>query len=223
MADRLNLNEDLTNVGSIISKNGKFKLAMQGDGNLVLYRSTGQALWSTSTHGRTVSEAIMQDDGNFVMYGPGRSVIWQTATCGNPGAWLTVKNNGNVVIYDSAGNQLWESKSTVSRFGPFNFRKRNSLTGGILTDAIQIQRERAKVKSRVLFASFAMLILVISVIILWHYGLLDRDSFKVKSILILILFTLIAERYIRATDFAGWFNWLSVTIVIPLLLILLFV
>ena len=82
MADKLNPNDDLAAIGSITSQNGQSTLILQGDGNLVLYRSGGKARWATNTDGKTVSQAIMQSDGNFVMYGPGNQYIWDTATNG---------------------------------------------------------------------------------------------------------------------------------------------
>ena len=113
MVDKLNPNDDLAAIGSIASQDGRSTLVMQGDGNLVLYRTGGQACWATGTNGRSVSQAIMQGDGNFVMYGPGGVYVWDTATDGHPGAWLTVQNDGNVVIYDPAGNPLWATNTNI--------------------------------------------------------------------------------------------------------------
>ena len=84
MADKLNAYDDLAVIGSITSQNGQSSLVMQGDGNLVLYRSGGTARWATGTVGKVVSQAVMQGDGNFVMYGPGAVYIWDTATDGHP-------------------------------------------------------------------------------------------------------------------------------------------
>lgn len=90
MADKLNSNDDLVVIGSIASQDGRSTLVMQGDGNLVLYRSGGKARWATGTDGKAVSQAIMQGDGNFVMYGPGGKYIWDTATHGpRERSWLS--------------------------------------------------------------------------------------------------------------------------------------
>ncbi len=43
-------------------------LINQGDGNVVLYNSNGQALWSSGTAGNGPSTLIMQTDGNLVLY-----------------------------------------------------------------------------------------------------------------------------------------------------------
>jgi hypothetical protein len=113
MTDRLNAYDDLASIGTITSTDGRFSLVMQGDGNLVLYRSGGKPRWATGTDGRTVSRAVMQGDGNFVIYGPADAYIWDTATDGHPGAWLTVQNDGNLVIYDPAGVPLWASHTDL--------------------------------------------------------------------------------------------------------------
>lgn len=105
--DRLNSGDILKIGQSITSQNGQYKLIMQGDGNLVLYDSSGKALWASGTNGHTVSLTIMQNDGNFVMYGPG-GAIWTTNTWGHSGSWLTIQNDGNIVLYGSNNKPLWE-------------------------------------------------------------------------------------------------------------------
>lgn len=47
------------------SDNGKYRAAMQEDGNFVLYG--GKALWASNTMGNG-DRVIMQDDGNLVVY-----------------------------------------------------------------------------------------------------------------------------------------------------------
>ncbi|MGW7817345.1 hypothetical protein ACWGLF_04255, partial [Streptomyces puniciscabiei] len=58
---------------------------MQTDGNLVVYSSTGTALWSTHTNGHSGAYAVMQNDGNFVVYtstgGTGKGgALWSSNT-----------------------------------------------------------------------------------------------------------------------------------------------
>jgi hypothetical protein len=120
MADRLNPGEHLTAGGSITSHNSRFTFTLQGDGNLVLYRSDGKYRWDTATNGRMVSHASMQTDGNFVIFGklPFMRLtgpIWATNTAGHPGAWLVVQDDGNVVIYDQGGSWLWDTNTNISR------------------------------------------------------------------------------------------------------------
>jgi len=51
-------------------------LALQTDGNLVLYSRTGVPLWHTFTNGTAANLLAMQDDGNVVLYGPNGQVFW---------------------------------------------------------------------------------------------------------------------------------------------------
>jgi hypothetical protein len=87
---------------------GQFLLAQQTDGNLVLYRSDGAALWSTGTAGSAARIAVMQNDGNFVLYTTGGQPVWDSATAGNPGTVLAMQDDGNIVLY-GPGGPLWAS------------------------------------------------------------------------------------------------------------------
>jgi hypothetical protein len=103
MSDRLSPGQRLVSNSSesIVSSDGRFKLVMQIDGNLVLYKlESGQALWATGTDGQDVEFCIMQSDGNLVLYleGSGRPV-WASNTAGNPDSFLVVQNDGNLVVY----------------------------------------------------------------------------------------------------------------------------
>ena len=65
--------------------NGSAELAMQGDGNLVLYYA-GWVCWATHTNGKGATYAIMQADGNFVLYGPNGSV-WAAGRQSKHAGW----------------------------------------------------------------------------------------------------------------------------------------
>lgn len=93
---------------TIPSCDGRFTLYMQGDGNLVLYRNGGGALWSTETWGQPGNVAVMQDDGNLVVYSASGHPRWSSGTHGNPGAVLAMQDDGNLVIYKGS-SPLWSS------------------------------------------------------------------------------------------------------------------
>jgi hypothetical protein len=89
------------------SGDGRFELAFQDDGNLVLYRLTdGVALWASGTYAPG-GEAAMQVDGNLVVYDASGTPRWSSGTANYPGAGLFVQNDGNVVIYDYYGYPIW--------------------------------------------------------------------------------------------------------------------
>ena len=104
----LTANHQLNAGQSLASCNGDYSLDVQGDGNLVLYKS-GAALWSSGTAGTSASEAVMQGDGNFVLYNSSGTAEWSSKTNGNNGASLAVQNDGNVVIYSATGTALWST------------------------------------------------------------------------------------------------------------------
>lgn len=89
----------------IVSKNGKYSLAMQHDGNLVIYSRDG-FIWQAGTGGRG-DRFIMQTDGNAVVYDIDNKAIWATIT--NKGASLIMQDDGNLVVYDDNNNMIWNS------------------------------------------------------------------------------------------------------------------
>ncbi|MCC9306082.1 hypothetical protein LN042_02990 [Kitasatospora sp. RB6PN24] len=97
---------------------GNYELAMQTDGNLVIYGPSGSALWYSGTvnSGTTVADA--QTDGNFVVYS-GSTALWNSRTGGNPGAYPCFQPDGNLVVYRPSGtgqytcngSSLWDSNT----------------------------------------------------------------------------------------------------------------
>lgn len=56
-------------------------LALQTDGNLVLYARAGDAIWSTRTAGTgSRNRLVMQDDGNLVLYNASGKAVWSSHT-----------------------------------------------------------------------------------------------------------------------------------------------
>ena len=93
------------------SENGRFRLLMQLDGNLVLYESS-TPIWSSGTvNNDPNSRAVMQLDGNFVIYDGNNQPIWATGTGDRSGAYLAVLDNGTLMLFDSAAHTVWFSNS----------------------------------------------------------------------------------------------------------------
>lgn len=89
---------------SLLSTDGRFRLIMQGDGNLVAYGPTG-AVWDTSTSGAG-NWAVMQGDGNLVVYTAAGKSLWGSGTDGLGDSSLVMQSDGNLVIYH-AGYPTW--------------------------------------------------------------------------------------------------------------------
>jgi len=91
------------------SCDGHHTLAMQTDGNLVLYHNGKGATWASHTYKSDGDVAIMQTDGNFVLYGHHENALWASGTNGHGGARLVVQDDGNLVVYGPGNKALWAS------------------------------------------------------------------------------------------------------------------
>lgn len=96
---------------SIASCNGQYGLAMQGDGNLALYRHPGIGIWNSGTAGHRGAYTSMQADGNLVvqetaMRAPD-AVLWHAGTWEYPESSLAVADDGNLVVRTANGLPVW--------------------------------------------------------------------------------------------------------------------
>jgi hypothetical protein len=84
------------------SSNGEYILIMQGDGNLVLYKTGQGVIWATNTEGKGKGpyKLVFQSDNNLVIYDSIGSVLWATNTEGKTATRLILQNDGNLVIYN---------------------------------------------------------------------------------------------------------------------------
>jgi hypothetical protein len=91
---------------------GPYTMAMQTDGNFVLYKGN-QPLWQSGTYGHPNSWVVMQTDGNLVVYTPGPEVspLWQSGTYNQPGDHLVVQSDGNAVIYTPNWHAPWATNT----------------------------------------------------------------------------------------------------------------
>jgi hypothetical protein len=83
-------------------ESGGYRLAMQTDGNLVLY-GPGGPLWATYTRSDG-AVLVNQGDGNLVIYTADRNgVVWSSRTNGRGASRLVAQSDGNVVLYGPGG------------------------------------------------------------------------------------------------------------------------
>ncbi|HZM77787.1 MAG TPA: hypothetical protein VFC19_18875 [Candidatus Limnocylindrales bacterium] len=94
---------------ALLSCDGRFRLILQLDGNLVLYQGN-TPLWATGIRPLRVVMAIMQNDGNFVAYDTAGNAVFASRTA-VPGSRLLVQNDGNMVVYDPSGRPLWATNT----------------------------------------------------------------------------------------------------------------
>lgn len=102
---------------NLVSRNGKFCLRFQSDGNLVVYRYAKPSnipVWNTGTWGKGGARCTMQGDGNLVIYYSGRA-IWNTGTWGNSKAQLCLADDGELFIRSKqSGRKLWSNGTHVA-------------------------------------------------------------------------------------------------------------
>lgn len=100
---------------AILLSHDSARLVFQGDGNLVLYKTTGGPwvpLWASNTGGRGGKSVSFQGDGNLVIYADGGRPVWASSTSGQ-GFTMTLRGDGNLAIYDGAGNARWQTGTSV--------------------------------------------------------------------------------------------------------------
>jgi hypothetical protein len=87
------------------SPDGRKRLVMQGDGNVVLY-DDDVPVWASGTGGNDGAYVVARSDGDFVVFSSGDQALWATGTQGFPGAALRVQDDGNLVAYQN-GHAIW--------------------------------------------------------------------------------------------------------------------
>lgn len=106
-SDTLLGGQTLASGQTLVSGDGHYELAMQGDGNLVLYwlngSATGRVLWDTNTSGDAGAHALLQPNGNLVLLDPSNNTLWSSNTSGAGCANLIVQGDGNLVLYNGQG------------------------------------------------------------------------------------------------------------------------
>ena len=111
---------------SITSFNEKYKLLMQVDGNLVLYRmSDMQNLWETATRGSGAVQVVMQRDGNLVLYTDG-SIPYQGPE---------IRTNANPSSYNQSPSGISTQAYIIGQQHNPIFIKKNSVEGNLLTQS----------------------------------------------------------------------------------------
>ncbi|MEV6062677.1 hypothetical protein AB0L62_21975 [Nocardia asteroides] len=106
--DRLTAGATLPRESALRSRDGRYELWLQGDGNLVLYRTGGEALWSTGT--TTGERLVNQTDGNLVLYTGTGTAVWSSRTWTAGPSTLVLEDSGRLALYrDDTGALTWSA------------------------------------------------------------------------------------------------------------------
>jgi hypothetical protein len=74
--DRLRANVRVLPGQALTSGNGRYRLVLQSDGNVVLYDGQGAAAFTTSTQDNAGAYLVVQADGNVVVYQADGQPLW---------------------------------------------------------------------------------------------------------------------------------------------------
>jgi len=112
--DTLHQGEKLHAGDELRSSDGRYRAAMQTDGNFVIYG--GSALWASNTSGHNF-HVHAQPDRNLVVYDSSGAPKWASGTseAGTGTCKLIMQTDGNLVLYDGAGTPTWAS-GTSNRY-----------------------------------------------------------------------------------------------------------
>lgn len=131
----------------LMSENGRFRLVLQADGNLVITEGAA-TIWSADSnqaYSKTLQRKKMREGLHFVisnsgfLYDPSRRRLWiaESTHSTDKSLWynacMVIQNDGNLVIYDQrTGNLCW------ARFGfiPGRMPKRTFSVINILPSGI---------------------------------------------------------------------------------------
>ena len=112
-SDHLYRGQNLPMDKKLTSTNGRYKLVMQSDGNLVLYCNGNKVNWASNTAGKKVGNGGLQFqlDGNLVIYDPTHKATWWSKTHKTDAYALILSNNGNLELWSIKGTILWQSNT----------------------------------------------------------------------------------------------------------------
>lgn len=105
---------------TISSLNGVYELAMQRDGNLVLYRNCSgrKAIWESNTDGKSITNCIITPDGHIMLMNR-QDIVKKIPDDNNSNnnSRLVIQDDGNLVFYNGNMKPFWSSNTMQ---GPCN-------------------------------------------------------------------------------------------------------
>ncbi len=108
-SDRLQRGQVLAPGASLVSKDRRFTVTMQTDGNLVL-RQGGTVRWQSATRDPSRrAYARLGADGNLIVVGDGDRLLFSAGVAGRGGVLAVVQSDGLFRVASSTGGTIWGS------------------------------------------------------------------------------------------------------------------
>jgi len=95
------------------SRNGAYALVLRGDGNLVVYDSTGTVRWATGTAGNPGDSLAIEPSGDLVLTSFDGRALWQSGTASSGADALILGNGGAARLYDGTA-AVWATSKVRS-------------------------------------------------------------------------------------------------------------
>lgn len=129
--------EFMTNLQTLLSANGKYKLTITPNGNIVITKTkSSKAVWSSNSSQKKVStyKLILLKTGNLVLINTKDKILWQSNSVGAPKKNYNVllNNNGVLTIFKHGNKLVWDSALKAQKF------KQNIMTNQ-LTEGLYIK------------------------------------------------------------------------------------
>jgi hypothetical protein len=112
---QLNKGSDLTTGNSIFSPDGKYKITLESNGNMVLYNNNTQ-VWQSNTAGQGATKLSLQNDGNLVLNTASNQSKWAASSNNTAVQRLVLSNDGNLLICNNHNAVLWALKDASGSY-----------------------------------------------------------------------------------------------------------
>ena len=154
-ADRLLSGERLRAGESIGTGTGSHRLAMEPNGDAVLYAGTA-ALWSTGTGGNAGASLTMDAGGELTVHSADGAELWSNGASA-AGARLVVKPDGRLYEISEADEAVWSTPAPsylagaapyVNPNSPAAVGARQALAAGRVDDAALLEKAAAQASAR---------------------------------------------------------------------------
>ena len=108
----------------LTSPNGRVRLTMQHDGNLVIYcrrtRNVGfyQPIWSTNTWqiSNSIQKAVFTKAGSIALFDSTGTKVFDTWSGGQGGGKLVLQDDGDLVIYTNYNEAVWSTTTALLKW-----------------------------------------------------------------------------------------------------------